>query len=202
MDRDDARLAGEPRIAEHLAQPRELALADAAVRGEPRRRARRGHADQREVAADPHDRPARVVVDLVRCARGPFPARIAAVVLVEESREQADALGDVRVVIAGQHGDVVGAVRELVEPPARERELLFEREVRDVTGAQHVLDALRVEVLDHLVERRDVIVARPVRQQIGRADPALVRELHQARAVVRQEVQIGAVRESQAPGVR
>ena len=89
-----------------------------------------------------------------------------------------------------------GPVRELVEPGARELELAAEREVRDVAGAQDVVDAERVEVVDHLLERGHVIVAAAVRQQVHRADPALVRQLEPARAVVRQEVKVGAMREA------
>ena len=126
----------------------------------------------------------------------PLPIGIRAMVLVEDLREVGDPFGDVGVVIAGDHGDLVRPAGELVESDARERELLGEREVGDIAGAQHVVDALRVHVLDHVLERSHVIMAAAVRQEIHRADPALVRELEPARAVVRQKMKIGAVREA------
>ena len=57
---------------------------------------------------------------------------------------------------------------------------------------------LRVEIFDRVVERGDVILARAVRDQVHRADPALVRELDPARTFVRQEMEVGAMREARA----
>ena len=107
---------------------------------------------------------------------------------------------DVGVVVARDHRDPGGAQAEPIEARARERELLTQRQVGDVAGAQHVVDAGGVEILDHVVERVDVVVPAAVRQQVHRADPALVRELEPARAVVRQQVQIGAVGQAHARG--
>jgi len=114
----------------------------------------------------------------------PLPARIRRRVVAEQLREQRHTLGDVRVVVTGDHGDVERPERELVELAARELELAAHRQVRDVAGAQHVLDALRVEILDHVLERGHVIVAAAARQEVHRADPALVHELDPAPAVV------------------
>ena len=126
---------------------------------------------------------------------GPLPARIRRAQVAEHLGEQRDPGGDVGVVVARDAGDVLGPHGQLGELRAGELELLAQREVRDVAGAQDVIDLLRVEIRDHVVERGHVIVAAPVRQQVHRADPALVREIEPPRPVVRQQVEIGAVRE-------
>src|SRR5262245_11407733 len=195
VDRDQPGLAGEPRIGEHAREASELAGADPAVRGEPRRGTAGRHADERELAADADERPAEIVVGIGAILLGPRPAGVARREVAEQLGEQRDALGHVRVVVAGQDGDVAGAVRKMIEFLTREYELLAQREVRDIARTQHVVDALRVDIGDHVVERRDVIVAAAIRQQVQRADPALVREVEPARAVVRQQVQVRTVRE-------
>jgi hypothetical protein len=75
-------------------------------------------------------------------------------------------------------------------------------EVGDVAGADDVIDAEAVEIDDQVFERVGVIVARPARQQVHHADPALVRELNELRSFVGQEVEIGEVRDAHGSWIR
>ena len=126
----------------------------------------------------------------------PLPARVGGRVVAEHLREQRHALGDVRVVIAGDHRHRGRAERQAIELAARELELATQGEVRDVARAEDVIDTLLVEIGDHRLERGHVIVAAPVREQVHRADPPLVREVEPASPVVREQVEVRAVSET------
>jgi hypothetical protein len=103
---------------------------------------------------------------------------------------------DVRVVVAGDDRDAGGAQRQAIEALAGVAELAGQREVGDVAGADDVVDALGVEVGHHVVERRGVVVAAAAGDQVHPPDPPLVQVVERARPVERQQVQVGAVRES------
>jgi hypothetical protein len=173
----------DPRRRQRRLDLRPLLLADPPRREAPRRRDRGRARDQHDVAELPHDRPRQRLWQIVRkrALEAPLQHRLLRV----------------SVVIAGDDRDALLRAQPL-DDPVSERELGLERQVRQVTRDEHVLETLAIDIVDRRLEDRLRMLPAAAEEQVQPAQAPLAGKVGRPHALEREHVQIGDVRDPHA----
>ena len=183
MDQHDAKVSAG--LIERVCEPGKLPVAEAAGRQERRRRQSGRERDQRNVAAPPHERKA---VEPVVAAHVIGPVR---------GRHRLGA-ADIDVVVAGHHRDVSG-VAERLQPAARARVFVGQRQIDQIAGDRDVVDAEGFQIAPDRLEDFGAMDVFALALPIDEAEAALVDELRKPRP--RGEMQVGQLGEYEHCGM-
>ena len=171
-------------IIQDFFQALQLLGADATDREQRQARHRRRHADQRQRPAPPQER--EVGFDRAR--------RVAAHVVAPVLLRRRDAAAHIGVVIARHQGHVGGRA-ERIEPGARRRVFVRQRQIDEVAGDRDVVRRLRLEIGDDAREHVRPVDRFALAPPVDEAGRALADQLDKPRLRQRRKMRIRQMRQ-------